>query len=171
MNVAKLVMSSATEDTSTPADCTIRTAIVCADLLQLLQGDGVHRVPEPPVIQRVAGILVNRSAAVVFHQSANAAFEHGATSRFSAASARYVPVDSGCPAGRGPVTSSMMPATPRSSSMPHAAATAPNSLCRVRSGRPSPPPRIAARQLISGAQVLLRDDPAACRPRGPTRTR
>ena len=42
-----------------------------------------------------AGILVNRPAAVVFHQSANPALEQGATSRFSAASARYVPVDSG----------------------------------------------------------------------------
>ena len=28
--------------------------------------------------------------------------------------------------------------------MPHAAAMAPNSLCLVRSGRPRPPPRIAA---------------------------
>ena len=45
-------------------------------------------------------ILVNRSAAVVFRQSAKAAFEHGATSRFSVASARHVPVDSDCPAGR-----------------------------------------------------------------------
>ena len=87
---------------------------------------------------------MNRSAAVDFHQSANPAFEHGATSRFSAASARYVPVDSGCPAGAGPATSSMMPDTPRFSSTLHAAATAPNSLCLVLSGRPSPPPRIAA---------------------------
>ena len=87
---------------------------------------------------------MNRSAAVVFHHSANAALEQGATSRFSAASARYVPVDSGCPAGAGPATLSMIPATPSSSSMPHAAATAPKSLCRVLSGRPSPPPRIAA---------------------------
>ena len=47
-------------------------------------------------------ILVKQTgpAAVVFRQSAKAAFEHGATSRFSVASARYVPVDSGCPAGR-----------------------------------------------------------------------
>ena len=60
-----------------------------ADALQLLRGDRVHGVPEPPVVQGArAVILVNRSAAVDFHQSAKAAFEHGATSRFSAASAR-----------------------------------------------------------------------------------
>ena len=71
---------------------------------------------------------------MVFHQFANAAFEHGATSRFSAASARYVPVDSGCPAGRGPAASSVTRTTPSSSSRPHAAATSPNARCRVRSG-------------------------------------
>jgi hypothetical protein len=43
-------------------------------------------------------------------------------------------VDSGSPAGRGPVTSSMTAATCRSSSIPHAAATSPNARCRVRSG-------------------------------------
>ncbi len=77
---------------------------------------------------------MNRPAAVVFRQSANAALEHGAASPPSAASARYVPVDSGCPAGRGPAASSMAWTTPSSSSTPHAAATSPNARCRVRSG-------------------------------------
>ena len=143
MNVAKLVISSATEDTSTPADRTIRTAIFSLICSSCSAVTACIASQNRRWSSAVAPILVNRSPAVVFHQSANAALEHGATSRFSAASARYVPVDSGCPAGRGPVTWSIMPATPRSSSMPHAAATAPNSLCLVRSGRPSPP-RIAA---------------------------
>ena len=77
---------------------------------------------------------MNRSAAVVFHQSAKAAFEHGATSRFSAASARYVPADAPASARRAPVTSLMIAATPRSRRTPQAAATSPNARWRVRSG-------------------------------------
>ena len=77
---------------------------------------------------------MNRSAAVVFHQSAKAAFEHGATSRFSAASARYVPADA--PASDGvPGDLVMTAATPRSCRTPQAAATSPKARCRVRSGR------------------------------------
>ena len=101
MKVAKLVMSSATEETSTPEDCTIRTAIVRLIFSSCLRVTACIASQNRRWSSAGAGILVNRAAAVVFHQSANAAFEHGATSRFSAASARYVPVDSGCPAGRG----------------------------------------------------------------------
>ena len=45
-----------------------------------------------------------------------------------------MPGDSGSPGGLAPVSSSMIAATPRSASSPHAAATAPKSRCRVRSG-------------------------------------
>jgi hypothetical protein len=77
---------------------------------------------------------VNRSPAVVRHQSANASFEHGATSRFSAASARYVPALAPASERRAPHASSMIAATPSSAIIPHAAATSPNARCRVRSG-------------------------------------
>ena len=64
---------------------------------------------------------MNRSAAVVRHQSANPRLEQGSTTRFSAVSARrYVPGDSGSPCGAAPASSSMMAATPRSASSPHA---------------------------------------------------
>src|SRR5271169_626593 len=134
MNVAKLVMSSATEDTSTPADCTIFTAIFwlisssCSRVTACIASQNRRWSSE------VAGILVNRSAAVVFHQSANPAFEHGATSRFSAASARYVPADAPASERRDPAASSMTAATPRSCRTPQAAATSPKARCRVRSG-------------------------------------
>src|SRR6266511_3144751 len=45
-----------------------------------------------------------------------------------------VPGLNGSPAGPRPAAASMMPATPRSSSIPQAAATSPNARCRVRSG-------------------------------------
>ena len=87
---------------------------------------------------------MNRGAAVVAHHSANRSLEHGAASRFSAASARYVPADAPASARRGPAAASIRPATPRSSSIPQAAAATPKSLCCTRSGSPSPPRRIAA---------------------------
>ena len=80
-------MSSATDEASSP-NSTHAPGPELLAILQRIQGDGVHRVPEPAVIQRLVGIFVNRSAAVVFHQSANPSLEHGATARFSAASAR-----------------------------------------------------------------------------------
>ena len=159
MKVAKLVMSSATDEQSSPMRSTIRSAIVAAGPVQFLQRDGVHRVPEPAVVQHRRGDLRERGAAVVAHQSANPSLEHGATTRFSAASARYVPVLAPASARRAPQAPSMMPATPRSSSTPHAAAAAPKSRCCTRSGSPSPPAAHRRGQLLRGAQVLLRDDP------------
>ena len=88
MKVAKLVISSATDDTSAPETRTTLAAIFsdacssCSRLIACIASQNRRWS------SALAGILVNRSAAVVFHQSANAAFEHGATSRFSAASAR-----------------------------------------------------------------------------------
>src|SRR5260370_23681726 len=78
--------------------------------------------------------LVNRSAAVVFRQSPKASLEPGATSRFSAASVRYVPADAPASDRRAPATPSMIPATPSPASSPQAAATSPNARWRVRSG-------------------------------------
>ena len=77
MNVAKLVMSSATEDTSTPEACTIRTAIRWLISSSCSTGTACIASQNRRWSSALAGILVNRSAAVVFHQSANARLEHG----------------------------------------------------------------------------------------------
>jgi len=88
MKVAKLVMSSATLDTSTP-DAAMIFAAICSDaswswsMVTACIASQNRRWSST-----LAGILVNRSAAVVFHQSANPSLERGATSRFSAASTR-----------------------------------------------------------------------------------
>jgi hypothetical protein len=88
MNVAKFVMSSASEPISTPNSPTMRTAsrasisASCSALTACIASQNLRWSSTR------AGILVNRSAAVVRHQSANPSFEHGATTRFSAASAR-----------------------------------------------------------------------------------
>ncbi len=68
------------------------------------------------------------------HQSAYAFFDRGATSLPSAANARYVPTDAPASDRRAPTTSSITPATSRSVSNDHTAATSPNARCRVRSG-------------------------------------
>ena len=59
-----------------------------ADFTQFLQADGVHRVPEPAMIQRRRADPGEPQAAVPAHQSAKASLEHGATRRPRAASAR-----------------------------------------------------------------------------------
>ena len=100
---------------------------------------------------------MNRSAAVVRHQSANPRLEQGSTTRFSAASARYVPGDSGSPGGLAPVSSSMIAAAPRPASSPHAAATAPKSRCRVRSGSICPS-RASSSASISAAVPTYRSE-------------
>ncbi len=100
---------------------------------------------------------MNRSAAVLFHQSANASFEHGATSRFSAASTRYVPALAPASARRLPAASSMIPAMPRSVSIPQAAATSPNARCRVRSGSTAAS-RASSSASISAAVPRYRSD-------------
>ena len=144
MKVAKFVMSSATDEQSSPNAPTARCAIAplacssCSSVTECIASQNRRWS------RTVPGTPVNRGAAVLAHQSANPSFEHGATTRFSAASARYVPADAPASARRGPAASSISAATPRSSSTPHAAATAPKSLCWVRSGSPRPPPRIAA---------------------------
>ena len=88
MNVAKLVMSSATLDTSAPDTSTSRTAIRREISSRSSSVTACIASQNRRWSSAEAGILVNRSAAVVFHQSENPAFEHGATRRFSAASAR-----------------------------------------------------------------------------------
>ena len=66
-------------------------------------------------------------------------------------------MDSGCPAGRGPAASSMIAATPSSSSMPQAAATSPNARCRVRSGSAAAP-RPSTAAAISAAVPRYRSE-------------
>lgn len=88
MKVAKLVMSSATEETSTPLTSINRSAIVWPIRSNCCAVTACMASQNRRWSRARAPILVNRSAAVDFHQSANAAFEHGATSRFSAANAR-----------------------------------------------------------------------------------
>ena len=102
-------------------------------------------------------ILVNRSPAVVAHQSAKAFFDRGATSRPSAANARYVPTEAPASERRAPTTSSMTPATSRSVSSDHTAATSPKRRCRVRSGTiPASAPSIAA--TMSAAEPRYRSE-------------
>ena len=89
MKVAKLVMSSATEDDVQPDTSISRGATSLLDPLQRLGADRVHRVPEPAVVQRASadpGEPVRGGAASTSPRTR--AFEHGSTSRFSAANAR-----------------------------------------------------------------------------------
>ena len=68
-----------------------------------------------------------------------------------------MPGDSGSPGGLVPASSSMTAAAPRSASSPHAAATAPKSRCRVRSGSICPS-RASSSASISAAVPTYRSE-------------
>ena len=133
MKVAKLVMSSDTDEQSSPNTSTIRVATRAEICSSASASTACIASQNRRWSSAEAAIRVNRSPAVVFHQSANPRFEHGSTTRLAAASARYVPTDSGSPGGRA-TTSSTAPATSRRVSIPHTAARSPNHRCRVRAG-------------------------------------
>ena len=134
MKVAKLVMSSDTDEQSSPNTSTHPRRDPRRDLLRVPSASTACIASQNRRWSSAeAAIRVNRSPAVVFHQSANPRFEHGSTTRLAAASARYVPTDSGSPGGRA-TTSSTAPATSRRVSIPHTAARSPNHRCRVRAG-------------------------------------
>ena len=133
-----------------------------ADLLQLLQGDGVHRVPEPAVIQRRAGNLVNRSAAVVFHQRSNPSFS---TWHTHITPPRLRPmIRPRSSVSRPPPMFANAPVLEH----PQAAATSPNARCRVRSGSIAVSLARSPRRSRPPCPGTARRPSSACRPRGPS---
>src|ERR1035437_3129913 len=140
MNVAKFVMSSASPDRSKPNSVTIAVAIAASAAASLAVSRASIASQNRRWSVAATGTLVNRGPAVVAHHCSKASFEHGATTRFKVASARYVPTDAPASERRGPHTSSIASATPSRSRIPQTAATPPNALWWVRSGRPAAAP-------------------------------
>ena len=87
MNVAKFVISRATDEQSSPNACTARSAIAALACSSRSRVTACIASQNRRWSSTVPGTRVNRGAAVLAHQSANPSFEHGATTRFSAASA------------------------------------------------------------------------------------
>ena len=138
MYVAKFVMSSANELMSRSNVSIIASASRCSISASCFTVIACIASQNRRWSSAPAGTFVNRTPAVVFHQSTNASFEHGATTRFSAANAKYVPIDAPASARRVPTTESITPITSNLSSNPHVAARSPKPRCRVRSGSTAP---------------------------------
>jgi len=88
MNVAKLVMSSATELVSRPNRAHTVAASLSSIPASASNGSACMASQNRRWSNAEAGILVNRSAAVFFHQSAKPRLEHGSVTRLSTVSAR-----------------------------------------------------------------------------------
>src|SRR5680860_909211 len=105
--VAKFVMSRATDEVSTPYSATIFAATLLLISVRCSAEIWFIASQKRRWSSFAALILVNRGPAVLTHQLEICAFEHGATTRFSAAMTRNLPTDTPL-TGAAPATTSSM---------------------------------------------------------------
>src|SRR5660397_266439 len=129
--VAKFVMSRATDEVSTPYSATIFAATLLLISARCSAEIWFIASQKRRWSSFAALILVNRGPAVLTHQLEICAFEHGATTRFSAAMTRNLPTDTPLTGAAPATTSSMICATPVSYTHLRAHETKANLVCRL----------------------------------------
>jgi hypothetical protein len=120
------------------------------DLFEVVLADGVHRVPEPPMVRRRNRQVHEAVASGLRPPLREGELRAGTGHPVEGRQAMQVPTEAAASARRAPTTSSTISATRSRRSISHTAATSPKERWRERSG--SPGPASDSRAAISSAE-------------------